>query len=417
MNIRPDKKTPNLIRSPRAIMVATVATALVLTGCATGQTTPTSTDDGLEAMDPIVLTYSDSSVDTAAHAVAMKGFMERVTEATDGAITFETYFSGTLHSVSEAVTALESGLTDIAFMSARATPDSLPITAWEVEIAQDAIPAGFPTSLTTGTPVQFALYQDGPIADELASHDIAPLATWTSVPYPMLCKPAVESAADLQGKTSFTGGPTDRAEIAALGMTPVSLPIADAYEGLQRGVVDCIPNVVSSLMTLSLWDEAKHFIPANFAMSGGLGLFFKKSVLESLPLEAQRVIFDEQAKLLADIVSTTLERNVQWSEEAEAKGIVWVDPADVNEQITAARAEYVADAIQNPPTAQLDADAVVAALDEHVANWESVSEGLAFEAGAPETAQGWIDLYASVGTADWAAYEEALREYLAPFRP
>ncbi len=59
------------------------------------------------------------------------------------------------------------------------------------------------------------------------------LGTW------IMTKPKVEKLADLKGLRIRTFGPQEQA-VAALGGTPVTMPVSEAYGALERGVVDGI---------------------------------------------------------------------------------------------------------------------------------------------------------------------------------
>jgi TRAP-type C4-dicarboxylate transport system substrate-binding protein len=368
-------------------------------------------------MEPIELTYSDSNVETAAHVIAMKKFMEKVTEKSKGKITFDTYYTSTLHPATEALSAIESGLTDITFVSPSNVPDSMANALWESTVAQNVIDPQFPASLVQGTPVQFAAYQDGPLADELATFDAETLVTWGTATNSLICKPEIASAEDAEGKIVRVPGPPFTHEVEKLGMTSVSLPMTDAYEGLQRGVIGCVMNVISPFITLGLWDEAKYFIPAHFGTSIGSQLIISKSVLESLPKEAQQVIFDASIDLLADVVEASVARNVQWAEEAPGKGVTFVDPTEFNTSIDQARKAYTKDALANPPSGIGDPDAYIDKLSAVAAEWDDVASGLDIKSGSPSTQEEWIDLYKSVEDIDWDAYTAALHEMLDKYRP
>ncbi|WP_173922382.1 TRAP transporter substrate-binding protein DctP [Agromyces sp. Marseille-P2726] len=403
----------------RVLMGGGLVMALALTGCASGGASPAPTDkeSSLDSMDPIVLTYSDSNVETAAHVIAMQEFMEQVTEATDGKITFETYYAAALHPVTESLSAIQSGLTDITFVSPSNVPDLMPAALWETTIAQSAIEPEFPMSLIQGTPVQSAAYEEGPLADELAAYDAETLVTWGTAPNSVMCKSEVTSADQAAGKTIRTPGPPFLNEVEELTMTNVTLPVTDVFEGLQRGVIDCFMNVISPFITLGIWDEAKYFIPAHFASSYGSQLLIKKSVLEELPIEAQQIIFDARVDLLANIVEASLERNVQWANEAPAKGVTFVDPTSFNKAIDAARDAYTEAALDEAPAAIADPKAFADELGEFAGKWDELAGGLEIESGSPSTQEGWIELYRSVEDIDWDAYRDALHEYLAPYRP
>jgi len=401
-----------------SLMAAGIAATLVaaLTGCTSAPSAATG-GGGLDDMKPIVLKYSDSNVESAAHAIAFKSFMDEVTEKTDGKITFETYFSGTLHPATEALSALQGGLTDITFVAPSNLPDQLPVGLWNSVVGQ-GYNASFPDGLTAGAPVQMAMYETDAMKAELEKYDAAPLATWNSVPNSMLCKEPVQSAEDVNGLAVRTGGPPWTEEVEALGMTNVSIAAADLYEGLQRGVIDCTTNVVSVFMTMGLWDEAKQFIPADFGMSIGAGLLMKKSVLDSLPLEVQQIIFDARIHLATKLIETTLQKNLEWGEKAKDKGVEFKDPSSFNAVLDKVREDRAAKLIDSAPAGVADPEGYIAEYGKLSQDWSAkVADILSVSNAQPTTEQGWIDAYLAVKDIDWNEYEKTLAEFMGQYRP
>lgn len=407
----------------RGAVGGVLVAALVLAGCAsdnndaTEETAAPSEEGSLADMEPIVLTYSESNVETAAHVIAMQGFMEEVERETDGKITFETYYSAALHPVTESLSAIQTGLTDITFVSPSNVPDLMPASLWHTVVTQGSVNSEFPMSLLEGTPFQIAAYQEGPLAEELAEYDAMTLMAWGTAPNNAICKPEILTAEQAAGKTIRTPGPPFVEEVSEMGMTSVTLPVTDVYEGLQRGVIDCFMNVVSPFITLGAWDEAKYFIPADFATSTGSQLLMKKSVVESLPLEAQRILFDARIALVPKLLEATLARNVQWANEAPDKGVIFADPTTFNEAIHTAREKYTEAALADAPARVGDAEEYMASVEDWVSQWRGLAEDLDVQSGSPTTQEGWVDLYRSVEDIDWDAYTDLLHEYLDQYRP
>src|SRR6185312_14607182 len=210
-----------------------------------------------------------------------------------------------------------------------------------------------------------------------------------------------------------TGGPPWNEEVEALGMTNVFIAAADVYEGLQRGLIDCTTNVVSVFMTMGLWDEAKQFIPADLGMSIGASLLIKKSVLDALPLEVQQIIFDARMKLASELIETTLQRNVDWGEQAKGKGVVFRDPSSFNAIIHKVREDRAAKLAGSTPDAVKDPDGYIAGFEKLSQEWSGkVADILSISNAQPTTEQGWIDAYLAVKDIDWNEYEKMLAEFM-----
>lgn len=122
------------------------------------------------------------------------------------------------------------------------------------------------------------------------------LAGYSTVSYSLMCKPPIRTLADMRGKKTRAVGAQGQLA-AAMGGVPVSIPMTEAVEAMQRGAIDCIIGPISWLTGYPGTDEVVHHILRYpFGMSGGLGFFVmntnswhglsraqKKAILDSLP--------------------------------------------------------------------------------------------------------------------------------------
>lgn len=401
----------------RQLAAAGVVGAMALTaGCAGEQ--KSSAGGSLESMEPVVLRYSDPGVETTAHGTALEAFMDEVRAKTNGKVDFETYYSGTLHSATEALDAVKSGLTDISFVSTATFPDNMPAGLWGNGVAQSG-DTGFPNAILEGTPVQMGMYEkDEVLRNELAAYDAEPLMFWNSVPFNILCNKPIETREQAAGLVARTGGTPWQQEVEALGMSNVFLPTADLYEGMQRGVIDCVVNPVSVFMTTGIWEDAKYYSPASFSVAAGSGLVVNSKVLAGLPLEARQIIFDARSKLVSDLVHVTLDRNVQWAKEASVKGVQYADPKALNAVLDPLRKERVAGLEAAAPDAVNDPGNFIAEFRAAEDHWATVVEkDLGIANAEPASSEEWIEAFRSVEDINWAEYEKAVQEYLLPYRP
>jgi TRAP-type C4-dicarboxylate transport system substrate-binding protein len=116
------------------------------------------------------------------------------------------------------------------------------------------------------------------------------------------CTEAKTSLADLRGSQTRVAGSAGAQEMRAMGMSPVSLPFTEVFEGLQRGTVDCAliaPRIgqLGGLMPL-----AKHLIVApevGFAATS-IPMGFNQRVWDGLPLAAQQLLHDAARAFLIE---------------------------------------------------------------------------------------------------------------------
>jgi TRAP-type C4-dicarboxylate transport system substrate-binding protein len=86
---------------------------------------------------------------------------------------------------------------------------------------------------------EFQLTNEAAI-DEYAEQGVRVINVWASAAYNMLCNRPVDSESEISGARVRSAGPVWNATLEALGAVPVSMPSAEMFEGLQRGVLDCV---------------------------------------------------------------------------------------------------------------------------------------------------------------------------------
>ncbi|WP_167045114.1 hypothetical protein [Salinibacterium sp. ZJ454] len=394
---------------------------LVLTACASGgspaRPEPTETpsaDESIAQMDPVVLTFSDSNLETAAHGKAVSAFMEEVTKRTDGKITFDPYWGATLHPGTEALSAVESGLTDITYVSPGQFAEQLPIEVW-LGKASVLAPESFPQSLVAGSAALGEIYQSDPdIRAELAQYDARPLFYWQSAPFDALCTEPLEATSDAEGVSIRTGGGAWTGDAEALGMTNVFLPIVDLFESVQRGIIQCVNVVPSVYMTTGLWDVAKFYHPIAFSPSS-TGFVISDSVLQALPLEARRIIHDALPIFYIEMLQGTMTAYQRWATESPDEGVEFVDSSSLNDLMSEHHEEVVAGLSTGAPVSD-----PAGLIEEYQTKLDEWGATLA-EIGVPESGSAPEEVLRSYSDAiddvPWDELRAAFAEALAEYRP
>ncbi|BCH29784.1 hypothetical protein MesoLjLc_17140 [Mesorhizobium sp. L-8-10] len=85
----------------------------------------------------------------------------------------------------------------------------------------------------------------------------------------LMCTSPVANFEDLAGKKVRTYGYFLPKSAEALGMVPVTLGFTEIYEGLQRGVIDCVATNYSSATAIKVHEVAKHWTDINMGASAG----------------------------------------------------------------------------------------------------------------------------------------------------
>jgi TRAP-type C4-dicarboxylate transport system substrate-binding protein len=394
--------------------VPLVAAAVILPGCAGSQASGEQGDVDLEFMEPITLTVSEPITARSGNHMALQVFMEEVEEASDGKITFDVYTDATLHPITEALSALQTGLTDITLYSPSLFAEEVPTTDWAIGLGVLAAGSS-PQDMLGGSPaILRTILESEDITQNLADNGAVLLSTWVTIPYTLLCTKPIESLDDAQGVLVRSGGSPWTEELEALGMTPVPVENAELYEALQRGLIDCTLNTVPDFMNSAHWEIAKYWVPVPLASAAGAGYVISKSTWDSLPVVAQDIINDAKAAIAVNYNRITAESLQRWFEEAPDMGVEFLDRPDdmleVLQQVQSERGANLADTAPAEITAaQQEVDAVQGYFDE----WRDL---LATEFGIDEqstTSEQFFDAFQSTAdVVDWKRYQELFSQFL-----
>lgn len=199
-----------------------------------------------------------------AQAITTQWFVDQFAERTGGKHQIEMFWGGSVAKAREIPEALAAGVGDFGDIITPYFPDLLPLNnavgffipqpmgAEAVGEAMEAWHAKYP---------QFA--------QELAQQNLYAVGFRPLESYGLLCTKPVTSVAEMKGLRIRSYGFAYPALIEAMGATPVSITTSDAYEALQRSVIDCTP-IGPALARGWKYDEvAKYYMEVPFGASFG----------------------------------------------------------------------------------------------------------------------------------------------------
>lgn len=362
-------------------------------------------------MEPLVIKVSDPNPETATSVRALQGWMAEVTRATGGKVTFEEYYAGALHPGSEAVSALESGLTDLSFVSLAAHAQTLPIAAWAASAAASQ-GAEYPTGALAGTGAYFGVWEKSDeIRNEYAGHNAQPFVTWSSPGFDLLCATPVNSLATSAGKLARTTGSPFKEELDSVGIQPVYLENGDLYEAMQRGVINCVAAGAPTFITSSLAENAKYYTPVSMSPQGGSGYVIRKDLWDSLPAEVQDIMNDAKATFFTDFMSNTLERYASWVDVIKDKNVQVMSGAELNGPIEATQKAVLKKLPEIAPAGAKDPKKILASIKKQLSAWHGLLDGVGVN-GEIRTPENLEKLFKGGANLDWDAYHDAMLTYV-----
>lgn len=348
--------------------------ALVLSGCGTTtqQTEATSIDD----MEPIVLDITDHDPEQSVIGEALHAMADQVEEDSDGKITFDFYMGGALMPGEETLSGVGSGAVDLGRVVAAYHPSELPAANWFESLGADHS-LSYPHGLVQGALTSSRMFvEEGPLRAELEAQNVVPLMSYTPAQQSdLLCTEPIETLEDASGTRARATPDLHVEAVNSLDMVPVSVPINETYEALQRGMVDCVMTTVPGYQENGLWEIATHYTPVNAAQLHSLPLVINADVWESLPEDAQQILQDGANTAMIEATSQIVEYYHAFAEEGVTEhDITFQDPREFDEVLARDNDARIEDLITNAPSSIEDPEAFISAFRSSHDEWLTLLE-------------------------------------------
>lgn len=214
--------------------------------------------------------------------ICAKQWSDELEKRTQGRIKAIYYYSESLGKPQTYPDLLQSGGTDAATLLFGYNPGRFPL----LEVMN--LPFVWPDG-DIPNKVYFDLYSKGYFNKELAKYKLLYLATTS--PYDIIARNPIRTPVEAKGKRLRSGGGPWTPTIEAWGAVPVTIPAAEIYPALERGILDGNVQGIGPAFNLKLHEIAK-FVNLNDIGSYGFCLAMNLDYYKKLPPDIQRVIDD-----------------------------------------------------------------------------------------------------------------------------
>jgi TRAP-type transport system periplasmic protein len=204
------------------------------------------------ANEPILLKYGDPGPPTATiSADLIVPWSQKVTKASDGTLKVKDYVGYSLVNMVNTLDRVENGVADIAFCILGPVSSQFPQTlvATLPFVADNAHEAGLALQ---------RLYDKGIIADEWTRVKPIAFGDFANLTYHTV--PMVKTLADLKGLKISVQGRIAGEVLENLGGIPITMPVNEIYEALQRGTIQGDAIGWPATTAFKLTDVAKHHL-------------------------------------------------------------------------------------------------------------------------------------------------------------
>ena len=304
------------------------------------------------------------------HTRVLTPFFERVTTETDGALTFNVFTDGTVAGGRTTLPAIRDGVADMGLLATSYHPGELRTAAWLSEasiLVRDAL-------VGAGAYNEMIFLNCDACMAEMAEQNIVPIAYHATPPYEMMCNRPLESAADMQGLRVRTIG-SWASWVDAAGGVAVNMTVPEAYEGLERGQLDCVAGSPAWLIQMSLYDVVTHVSTMGIGtFAGGIPINMNADTWAELTPEQQQVLYREGAYAAVDVALEFAAEDEQALAEAGEHDVTLVDPAeDLSSAFAAFSAEERARILAMAEQRRIEnAEALFDRYMELLAKWEGI---------------------------------------------
>lgn len=355
-------------RSRLAVVAGAAALAVTLAACGSdGGNDAAGGSDGGD-MEPRTLTFGYHTGEKTPIGQVWAWWMAEIEDRTDGAISFDAYWDGTLVKGPEIVEALTDGRVDVALVMPTLYTTTFPVTSvHELPFQSSNSPA------VSHAMAQMSGDESGPIAQEFAAKGIRPLGWLIGSSSALGTKDPVETVADLQG-VRIRGNDRSSQVMGAAGADIINMELADVYGSLDRGLIDGVYGVPFGFIgPLKYHEVVNNFTDTGMGVASANAMSISEELWDSFSDEVREIILEVSAEVPAKVGEMDAQFDALSCETLTAAGAnLFVFSEEEAQKLRDAGADKIYDDWRKAATdAGADAEAVLTAYGEAVRAAES----------------------------------------------
>lgn len=302
----------------------------------------------------------------------MQPMFDNLRKVNKGKIDVTLHTSGSLAGGRATLAAVKDGLADGGFVVSLYYAKQIPINTTLSDLAllnKNSIA----TAAALNETVQLNCPQ---CKEEYAKNSITDFGAYSTTPYNLMCKSPINSMADLKGLKVRAAGAVYSRVVAALGAVPVTIPSSEAYEGMERGQLDCVLGSPAWLKTYSLVDIVTHVVDEPIgSYFGGSVVNLNSDKWDELSADQKAAWMSEVPGAVARITAGYIADDATAREMAIKKGVKFTkSPKDMAEFLVKYRQGEIAAAAKTAKSRGVkNPEAVINAFLKNLKKWEALA--------------------------------------------
>jgi TRAP-type C4-dicarboxylate transport system substrate-binding protein len=249
---------------------------------------------------------------------ANRWWASEIDKRTNGQVKVKIFYAGALAKANENLQLIRSGGVELVNMSASYFGADLPLFT-----APNSIPMAMGEVSHATTLIQRIMAEVPALDEEAKRNGVKALFFHHLNPYLLVCKEPVSGLAQIKGKKIRTWGSDMPRMVQAAGGVPVTLGLAELYEGLSRGTVDCIPFSVDLMVSYKIFEVAKHVHDITLWLGPTSGVWMSRPAWDKLTPAQQQAIEEASKAAAVKDRDLTIEAAKAATEQLKAAGVTF----------------------------------------------------------------------------------------------
>ncbi len=289
---------------------------------------------------------------------------KKVTEASNGRITFTFFHGGSLGSAGESVEMVENGQADMCWSSQGIYTGRFPISEGIM------LPLNGVNNARMGSAVIMDMLKESPeMQKEYEAFKVIQVSACTYAPFSTTNK-KVETAADFNGLRIRVASKTVGMFMTSLGVSPMTVATPETYESLEKNVIDGCTNDWHNIAAFKLTDVLKYMMdyPIN---TSPLMIIMNKDSYNELPDDLKAIIDQYSGDYASEMAGIYWDSTRAWVVDgAKEKGIeIYKPSADVLAKFDSVKADVHKSYIEYLNGYKLDGQAIYDKYMEIIARY------------------------------------------------
>ena len=257
------------------------------------------------------------------HSNVLVPWAEEIEQKTDGRVKIFVYAANELAAADKNYDATLSGVIDIGLVLPAYTPGLFPLTS----ILE--FPFMFESPLQANL-TAWEVQKNNPVIRDIEYKDVELLWWGTTDLGHFLMKEPVKTVEDLKGRKVRSPSTVGNDVLAALEAVPVSLPVSDTYDAIERSIVEGTLLPISTLISFNLGDVVENVLVMNMYATP-LHMVMNKASWGKISPDDQQLIKDLLEEFPQKIGEQYIREDEAGYQRAEEEGIVveTVSPAEL----------------------------------------------------------------------------------------